>query len=695
MDKLAKASCVEIIKPKTVPPGLVAWGTVCHVTDHIIKIQITGGITCTIDKANVSQVYCDLIESYNQKILKNPDNKSIKHPTKLTKLFNRGEQYVCKILDNSVRKNNPNAQFIAATLEPSAIFEDVIPAIYFAIPNAPIQCVVKSVEDHGYQMDIGFKNRNGFLNVKETNGAKLIPGQVVRCCLKNNTNLSDESRTVPLSMSDKCLSLSHYKHEKVESIQVNDNCILPGSQSFCTVLGVKQEGLLVNLMNEFPAFVSADNLKNEWDVPKENYKISDKFDCTILYYNPTTKAFALSLRPVTRMDDTREQIMEHYKLGHIVENAKVMYIAGTKGIYFKLDNNYKAIASVKDALDTDPGTMTKDEQLNALDQSFPQESKHKVKIKSINMADLILAVGISSKMTSFGSRHQTAMLREASIRKIENELIDPDRTPQSIQDFERILLKNPNSADFWIKYSNFFLDNVETEKARIVCGRALKTINFRSEKEKLQIWLHLIRIEAKYGGSDRLHETIAEAAKLNEPQSVYRGAARVLLNCNQPDEADRIYQLLIKANKKSVDVMIEYIQFLMEQRKDLDLARSTYENTCKLFNKSDLINFQSRFARLEFKSGDVERGKTIFENILNENPKKTDLWRVYQDMIRKFGTRLVDNDQARQQNEETLKRIAESIDTVQKKPNATKRKKQKQVSFAKSNPKPKKLKTAM
>lgn len=40
----------------------------------------------------------------------------------------------------------------------------------------------------------------------------------------------------------------------------------------------------------------------------------------------------------------------------------------------------------------------------------------------------------------------------------------------------------------------------------------------------------------------------------------------------------------------------------------------------------------SKFAQLEFKLGDAERGRTIFEGIMDSYPKRLDLWFVYIDM---------------------------------------------------------------
>lgn len=45
----------------------------------------------------------------------------------------------------------------------------------------------------------------------------------------------------------------------------------------------------------------------------------------------------------------------------------------------------------------------------------------------------------------------------------------------------------------------------------------------------------------------------------------------------------------------------------------------------------------SKFAQLEFKLGDAERGRTIFEGIMDSYPKRLDLWFVYVDMEIKQG----------------------------------------------------------
>ena len=48
------------------------------------------------------------------------------------------------------------------------------------------------------------------------------------------------------------------------------------------------------------------------------------------------------------------------------------------------------------------------------------------------------------------------------------------------------------------------------------------------------------------------------------------------------------------------------------------------------------VDLSSKFAQMEFKLGDAERGKTIFENIVGNYPRRTDQWSVYVDMVTLF-----------------------------------------------------------
>jgi rRNA biogenesis protein RRP5 len=70
------------------------------------------------------------------------------------------------------------------------------------------------------------------------------------------------------------------------------------------------------------------------------------------------------------------------------------------------------------------------------------------------------------------------------------------------------------------------------------------------------------------------------------------------------------------------------------------------------FNPLDLKTI-SQFALLEYKHGEPERGKTLFEGIIDSHPKRWDLWSIYMDM------------EANQQNIQGLRYVRVALFTSQ------------------------------
>lgn len=54
-------------------------------------------------------------------------------------------------------------------------------------------------------------------------------------------------------------------------------------------------------------------------------------------------------------------------------------------------------------------------------------------------------------------------------------------TPEGKNDFERLILAEPNSSLNWIKYMTFYLQTADFDQARAIAERALRTISFREE----------------------------------------------------------------------------------------------------------------------------------------------------------------------------------------------------------------------
>lgn len=93
--------------------------------------------------------------------------------------------------------------------------------------------------------------------------------------------------------------------------------------------------------------------------------------------------------------------------------------------------------------------------------------------------------------------------------------------PQSVADFERLLLGQPNSSVLWLSYMAFQLELSEIDYAREIAERALKTMNMREQEEKLNVWVALLNLENTYGSEDSLEDVFKRACQYNDSQDIH------------------------------------------------------------------------------------------------------------------------------------------------------------------------------
>lgn len=125
---------------------------------------------------------------------------------------------------------------------------------------------------------------------------------------------------------------------------------------------------------------------------------------------------------------------------------------------------------------------------------------------------------------------QTSKKKKRRRKEIEQDLTADLHTkaPESNADFERLLLGSPNSSYLWVQYMSFQLQLSEIEKAREIAKRALKTINFREEQEKLNVWIALLNLENIYGTDESLEATFKDAARHNDSKTIHLRLAAIL-----------------------------------------------------------------------------------------------------------------------------------------------------------------------
>uniref|UniRef100_A0A8C5RPM7 Programmed cell death 11 n=1 Tax=Laticauda laticaudata TaxID=8630 RepID=A0A8C5RPM7_LATLA len=226
---------------------------------------------------------------------------------------------------------------------------------------------------------------------------------------------------------------------------------------------------------------------------------------------------------------------------------------------------------------------------------------------------------------------------EKELSKLEAALMDPKRQPQTADDFDRLVLGSPDSSILWLQFMAFHLQATEIEKARAVAERALKTISFREEQEKLNVWVALLNLENMYGTEERLMKVFERAVQYNEPLKVFQQLADIYSASEKYKEADDLYNTMLKRFRQEKCVWIKYTTFLLKCG-SVEAAHRLMPRALKCLPDKEHVDVISKLAQLEFQFGDAEHGKAMFENMLSTYPKRTDIWSVYIDVLIKHGS---------------------------------------------------------
>ncbi|VEU43270.1 unnamed protein product [Pseudo-nitzschia multistriata] len=254
----------------------------------------------------------------------------------------------------------------------------------------------------------------------------------------------------------------------------------------------------------------------------------------------------------------------------------------------------------------------------------------------------------NEKSNSRRSRKRQAKkrLEEQETSRRETALADgtADSNPETAGDFERLLSGEPNNSELWIRYMAFHLSLADVPAARKVAETALERIEFREEKEKLNVWSALLTLEHKFGNDETFQGVIDRACQQNNPKQVYMRACEILANdaeqsSNDPvsvKKADALFATMCKKHKSKKTVWLAHMRYLLKQSRDKD-AHALMKRAMMSLGSHKHAETMSRFAQMEFELGSPERGRTIFDGLLLKYAKRLDLFFVYLDKECKFG----------------------------------------------------------
>mmetsp|Transcript_15807 Transcript_15807/g.25777 ORF Transcript_15807/g.25777 Transcript_15807/m.25777 type:complete len:279 (+) Transcript_15807:240-1076(+) len=210
------------------------------------------------------------------------------------------------------------------------------------------------------------------------------------------------------------------------------------------------------------------------------------------------------------------------------------------------------------------------------------------------------------------------------------------RAPESAQEYERLVVASPNSSIVWIKYIAYFVSLAEISKARQIAERALKAISFREEKEKLNVWTAWLNLENMYGTEESLERVRREAVQFCEPLQIHTRMARIFEDTKKYEKAEAQHKMLCRKFRQSAKAWTDFAAFLFRRSRGSE-TRALMEEGLKVLPRVDHVKLITKFGQMEYSIGSAERGRTIFDNVVANYPKRVDVWSVYIDMEVKHG----------------------------------------------------------
>lgn len=160
------------------------------------------------------------------------------------------------------------------------------------------------------------------------------------------------------------------------------------------------------------------------------------------------------------------------------------------------------------------------------------------------------------KKLSAAERREQERQKEREIRQREEALVS-NQAPNSIDQFDRLVLSSPDSSLVWLQYMAYHLQATEIDKARAVARRAIKTINFREESERLNVWNAWLNLESRYGTAESLNDVFQEAVRTNDAYKVYTHMLTVHAEAGRKAELEKLIGTIIGKFKQDPQTWID------------------------------------------------------------------------------------------------------------------------------------------
>lgn len=499
---------------------------------------------------------------------------------------------------------------------------------------------IKSVSEHGLFVMIG-RGIDARVQIRELFDeyikdwkSRFVANQLVRGRI---LSVDVDNKKVEMTFKSGDLSRSQSK-----LITFND--LQEGQKVMGKVKRIEQYGLFILIDDSKLSGLChkselSDNKDADVTIALRTFREGDRVKAIILSRDPEKKQLSLGLKPSYFAEDEDVEVTDDESLkgdGSSASEAEINEQNDLTHVSEESMEENLGEATEDDSEDDQPGISIE----NAPEE--PSISSHRRQPLKLEGFQWFSNDAISEEDSGTGSSSEDETESRKKKRKKRKE-IQQDLTaemhtknPESSADFERLLLGSPNSSYMWIQYMSFYLQMSEIDKARATGRRAVQTISFREEQERLNVWIALLNIENTYGSDATMESVFKDAARHNDSKAVHLRLAAIFEDTQKYEKAEEQYKRTCKKFGQSSKVWTLFAEHYL-RRGRLEEARKLLSRSLQSLEKRKHIKTISKFAQLEYKLGDAERGRTIFEGIVDSHPKRWDLWSIYMDMEVKQG----------------------------------------------------------
>jgi len=283
---------VERLKKSSYAEGVLALGYVLQINDSNAIISLPGGLTGTVEYANVSDVVAKLTAAIPGK------KRKVDADPPLAELLVTHQPVRCIVLGVTERANSRKTT-LALSLRGSLINRGL--ALKHFIPGFPLYGCIASKEDHGYIISTGISGITCFLPSKAIPASiKVSIGQPIECLVDS---VNEAARTVMVSARPNQTSAAVAVGSKL-----TNNAIVPGMLVNAVINKVLKNGLLVTILDMFTGVVDMISLSK----PTATSDISNAYEkgsvvlARVIFADHGSKTIRLSLRPTSLSSEPQE-----------------------------------------------------------------------------------------------------------------------------------------------------------------------------------------------------------------------------------------------------------------------------------------------------------------------------------------------------------------------------------------------------